>query len=114
MLSTLAVAHFVGHGFGEHGFGGPMGGFGFLFLLIPLFWIVVIGLIIGLGRRRWRRNLAMGGHPGFGGYPGFGGWSASRGAESSLAERFAQGDIDEKEYRARLEVLRANSYPKPQ
>jgi len=26
-----------------------------------------------------------------------------------LAERFAQGDIDEKEYRARLEVLRANN-----
>ena len=30
------------------------------------------------------------------------------GAESTLAERFAQGDIDEKEFRARLEVLRAN------
>ena len=30
-------------------------------------------------------------------------------AETTLAERFAQGDIDEKEYRARLEVLRANN-----
>jgi putative membrane protein len=30
-------------------------------------------------------------------------------AEATLAERFAQGDIDEKDYRARLEVLRANS-----
>ena len=29
-------------------------------------------------------------------------------AESTLAERFAKGDIDETEYRARLEVLRAN------
>ncbi|MEJ1231340.1 MAG: hypothetical protein WDM88_12995 [Galbitalea sp.] len=29
--------------------------------------------------------------------------------EATLAERFAQGDIDEKEYRARLEVLRANN-----
>ena len=28
--------------------------------------------------------------------------------ESTLAERFAKGDIDETEYRARLEVLRAN------
>jgi putative membrane protein len=82
--------------------GGP--GFGFLFLLIPLFWIVVIALFVGLGRRRWRRNWAMGGHP------GFGGWGAGRGAESTLAERFANGDIDEKEYRARLEVLRANAY----
>ena len=35
----------------------------------------------------------------------------SRGAESTLAERFAQGDIEEKEYRARLEVLRANRFP---
>ncbi len=85
--------------------GGP--GFGFLFLLIPLFWIVVIALIVGLGRRRWRRNWAAGGHP------AFGGWGAARGAESTLAERFANGDIDEKEYRARLEVLRANSYPQP-
>ena len=43
--------------------------------------------------------------------PGFGPrWAApGRAAESTLAERFAQGDIDEKEYRARLEVLRANN-----
>ncbi len=84
-------------------------GFGLLFLLIPLFWIVVIALFVGLGRRRWRRNWAMsGGHPGWGGW---GGWGAARGAETTLAERFANGDIDEKEYRARLEVLRANAYP---
>jgi putative membrane protein len=88
-----------------HHFGGPVGfpGFGFLFFLIPLFWIAVIALIAGLGRRRWRRTWAMNG-----GHPGFGGWGAARGAESTLAERFANGDIDEKEYRARLEVLRAN------
>ncbi len=83
-------------------------GFGFLFLLIPLFWIVVIALIVGLGRRRWRRNWALNG-----GHPGWGGWGAARSAESTLAERFANGDIDEKEYRARLEVLRANAgYPR--
>jgi len=40
------------------------------------------------------------------------GAQASRAAETTLAERFAQGDIDEKEYRARLEVLRANA-PQP-
>lgn len=98
MLATLALAHH---------FGGPMGGlgfgFGFLFLLIPLFWILVIGLFIGFGRRRMRHMWAANG-----GHPGYGGWGAARGAESTLAERFAQGDIDEKEYRARLEVLRAN------
>ena len=46
---------------------------------------------------------------------GYGPWvgaQAARNAESTLAERFAQGDIDEKEYRARLEVLRAN-VPQP-
>ena len=47
---------------------------------------------------------------------GHGYWGAaqaSRQAESTLAERFAQGDIDEKEYRARLEVLRANAPQAP-
>lgn len=85
-------------------------GFGLLFILVPLFWIVVIALFVGFGRRRMRRMwVANGGQLDFGGR-GFGGYGgpASRGAESTLAERFAQGDIDEVEYRARLEVLRAN------
>ncbi len=107
MLSTLATA--AGQPGFVHHFGGPVGGFGFLFFLIPLFWIAVIALIIGLGRRRMRRVWAAGGgHPAFGGGWGGQGWGGARGAESTLAERFAQGDIDEKEYRARLEVLRAN------
>ncbi|MEF2978189.1 SHOCT domain-containing protein [Subtercola sp. YIM 133946] len=108
---------------------GPMGwhpgGFGFLFLLIPLFWIGVIILIVSLVTRRRRRFWAAnGGYPGWGGRPGWGGpgypgaWAAqaqgSSDAEKTLAERFAQGDIDEVEYRARLEVLRANrSGPTP-
>jgi putative membrane protein len=106
MLSTLAAATVAAH------WGGPWGaGFGWLFLLIPLFWIAVFVLIFTFAGRRWRRAAAVrGGYgPGFG--PGYGnGWggSASRGAEATLAERFAQGDIDEVEYRARLEVLRAN------
>ncbi len=103
---------------------GPMGwhpgGFGFLFLLIPLFWIGVIILIVSLVTRRRRRYWAAnGGYPGgWGGRPGWGGpgvygngWAGPSGsteAEKTLAERFAQGDIDEVEYRARLEVLRAN------
>lgn len=84
-------------------FAGPMvnAGFGFWWLgfLIPLFWILVFVLIFGVFGRRWRRRAWEGGF----------GQNPARSAERLLAERFAQGDIDEKEYRARLEVLRANS-----
>jgi putative membrane protein len=77
-------------------------GFGFfpffpLFFVIPFFWIaVIVVLAIVFGRRRramwgyWREN------------------GASSSAEQTLAQRYANGDIDEQEYRARLEVLRAN------
>lgn len=73
------------------------------FLLIPLFWILLFALLFGIFGRRWRRAARDGGY----GPNGRGG--ASRQAEVTLAERFAQGDIDEVEYRARLEVLRANA-----
>jgi putative membrane protein len=95
VISTLAMTTLAAHA------GGPWGpGFGWFFLLVPLFWIALFVVVIAVARRaRW----ADGGHPR---------WAQpSRGAESSLAERFAQGDIDEKEYRARLEVLRANAFP---
>lgn len=102
MITTLALAEVAAHG-------GPWaGGFGWLFILIPLFWIGIFILIASLVGRRWRRG---GWEHGYGhGFPGHG-FGAARGAETSLAERFAQGDIDEKEYRARLEVLRANAHP---
>lgn len=99
-LSTAAATHW----------GGPwMGGFHWFFLLIPLFWIAVIVLLaVFIGRRR-RAAWSAGGY-GLG--YGHGPWrSAARSAEQTLAERFAQGDIDEVEYRARLEVLRANDAP---
>ena len=85
---------------------GPGPGFGWVFLLIPLFWIGLFALVFALVGRRWRRaGWGAGGHPG---------WAdPTRTAEASLGERFAQGDIDEKEYRSRLEVLRANR-PQPQ
>ena len=74
-----------------------------------LLFILLIAFLIGGRRRRMARWAAYGHGGGFG---GFGGWGhAARSAESTLAERFAQGDIDEKEYRARLEVLRANNGP---
>jgi putative membrane protein len=90
VLSSLALAGIAAHV-------GPYGpGFGWLFFLIPLFWIALVVVIVGVFGRR------------------YGPWArAGRGAESTLAERFANGDIDEIEYRARLEVLRANSYPTP-
>lgn len=108
MLATLALAGPAAH------FVGPwVGGFGFFFLLIPLFWIALFVVIFSIARRRRAAWFAQGGgygHPGFGG----GHWGGpSRSAESTLAERFAQGDIDEKDYRARLEVLRANAWPQP-
>lgn len=103
MFSSLAIAGVLAHpAWGA----GP--GFGWLFVLVPLFWILLFALIVGLAGRRWRRaGFGPGGH---------GPWahayaaqqSGTRSAEATLAERFAQGDIEEKEYRARLEVLRAN------
>ena len=98
MLATLATVS------AHVGAWGPGPGW-LALILIPLFWIGLIALFVGLGRRRWARG-------GWG--PGHAPWAnASRSAESTLAERFANGDIDEKEYRARLEVLRANN-PFPQ
>jgi putative membrane protein len=97
MLATLATTAVVTHA-------GPWAaGFGWVFFLIPIFWILVIGLIIFLVSRR-RRDWAYGGPSGSYGPP----WARGASAESTLAERFAKGDIDETEYRARLEVLRAN------
>ena len=98
MFSTIALAAVAAHA------GGAGFGFGWIFFfLIPLFWFLVIGLFITLGRRRWARG---GWGPGYYGHHGF---SGARGAEATLGERYANGDIDEKEYRARLEVLRANN-----
>lgn len=104
MLSSVALTGALAHFGPGMGFGGGFGG-GFLFFLIPLFWIVVLVLVFGVFGRRWRRRALQGGHFG----PGA--WGSSRAAEVTLAERFAQGDIDEVEYRARLEVLRANNTP---
>jgi putative membrane protein len=105
LLATATAVGAVAHpwGFGP----GP-----WLFFLVPLFFFLVLGLIFALvGRARWRRFGPGGpgyGGPGWGGQGWQGGAAGSRSAEATLAERFAQGDIDEVEYRARLEVLRAN------
>ena len=97
MFSSLATvaAHPVGWGWGW----GP----GPWFLIFPLFWLGVIALFFAVGARRRRQYWAEGG------------WGPQRGvsgARGVLAERFARGEIDEAEYRARLEVLLATG-PQP-
>lgn len=104
MLTSLSLAAAVG----PH----MHGAFGFWWLgfLIPLFWILVFAALFGVFGRRWRRRAWENGYGPHGpGHHGPAAFGPSRSAEATLAERFAQGDIDEKDYRARLEVLRANA-----
>ena len=78
-VSTVVLAthdHWVGHA----------GGWWPIF---PLFWFLLLFGVIFL----FRRGCARGYHSG-------------RSGESALGERFARGEIDEREYRDRLEVLR--------
>lgn len=107
VFTALTVATLAAHP------GGPGFGLGLVFLfLIPLFFFGLFVLFASIGRRRWMRAGGYGRGPWGHGNWGPGGWgNAARSAESTLAERFAQGDIDEKEYRARLEVLRASNPP---
>ena len=67
------------------------GGFHWWFPLCPLLWFVVFWVVIAfVARRFWWR----GGRP----------WQS--GAEEALGKRYADGEIDEQEYRTRLQVLR--------
>jgi putative membrane protein len=76
MFTTLLLAS---HDWHHHGHGAG------LWFLFPLLVIVAVLLLV-----RWRRPWHGGGPNG----------------TSVLAERFARGEIDESEYRARLAVLR--------
>lgn len=85
------------------------------FLIGPLMFLIIVGLLITLivRRRRWGAGpWGPGGWHGAPGAPGasvpWAGAAQSRSAEQILADRYAKGDIDETDYRARLEVLRAN------
>jgi putative membrane protein len=99
VFTTLPAVTLAAHA------GGPWAaGLGWLVVLIPLFWIAVLALVLLLVVRARRAAFAEGGGPR---------WAQpTRTAESSLAERFAQGAIDEQEYRSRLEVLRSSA-PQP-
>jgi putative membrane protein len=84
---------------GPYGYG--YGGFHWWFLLFPFgflfFWLLVALIfrtVLWRGRGPWG--------------PGRGWQGTAASAEQTLATRFAAGDIDEQEYRARLEVLRAS------
>ncbi|RKT87267.1 putative membrane protein [Saccharopolyspora antimicrobica] len=71
------------------------GGWGLLGMLVMtvgmvLFWVLVVVAIIALVRYLQRTGRAD---------------SGSTRAEEVLAERFARGEIDEEEYRRRLETL---------
>jgi putative membrane protein len=100
MTSTLATA--LAHPTVVYGGWWP----GPWFLLIPLFWIAVVVAIVAFAASRRRRWAAAGYGPG-GPCGPWGGPGAHGTATSVLAERFARGEIDEAEYRARLETLLA-------
>ncbi|MFE0460941.1 SHOCT domain-containing protein [Kitasatospora sp. NPDC058965] len=66
------------------------------FLFIPFFWLAVVVLVFAVLRRTvWRRAGACG--------YGYGGRQA--GPMAVLGERYARGEIDEDEYRARRAVI---------
>jgi putative membrane protein len=72
-----------------------MGGWGYVFMALSLllFWGLVITGIVVLVRR-------------FGGSTLTRGQSSSANPEQILAERYARGEIDDEEYRRRLDTLR--------
>lgn len=101
-LTTAAIQHPVVYG---GWWPGPW------FLLIPLFWIGVVVAIVAFAASRRRRWAAAGYGPG--GPCGPWGYRGN-GATSVLAERYARGEIDEAEYRSRLETLLATEHrPQP-
>lgn len=84
---------------GGHSWG--WGGWLLMTFSMVVFWGLVIGALIALLRA------------GRGGGPGTptGRADRERSAEQILAERYARGDIDEEEYRRRLDVLRGRPDP---
>lgn len=79
-----------------YGWSGDMGIWGYIMMSVSMliFWGAIIAGVVLLAR-----SLRATGQQHYQAPP-------SRGAEDLLAERFARGEIDETEYRARLAVLR--------
>lgn len=99
-LAALAAAvpiHF------PRGWEGPR--LGAWFVLALVLCIALVAVLLAVFGRRWRRAAtAAGDGPNAAHGP-------ARQAEATLAQRYAQGDIDEAEYRARLEVIRTHAAP---
>jgi len=82
-------------------FGNGMSGWGYALMTIStvLFWALVIAGVVALVRYLGRGPQAAGAPP------------ERPTAEQLLAERFARGEIDDKEYWQRLETLRYGAHP---
>ncbi|QMU76295.1 SHOCT domain-containing protein [Streptacidiphilus sp. PB12-B1b] len=95
------------------------GGPGPWILLVPLFWISVGIVVRKVLRRRFGRGPGRGFGPGFGAGPGMGrghGWGgygpgAAPTPVETLNRKYADGEIDEFEYRQRYDLLTASSDP---
>ncbi|TDD40856.1 SHOCT domain-containing protein [Saccharopolyspora elongata] len=72
------------------GYGAGVWGFAMMTVSMVLFWALIIVAIVALVRYLGRTGRAEKG---------------TGSAEEILAERFARGDIDEEEYRRRLQAL---------
>lgn len=70
-------------------------GFPFFPLFGLIFWVIVISLFWGRSRH-WDKHHDHHTH-------------ANKSAEDVLADRFAHGEIDEKEYEERLEVIKKHA-----
>jgi putative membrane protein len=89
-MSALLANHLAQTGLGDgHGWGG--GGPGWWLIFPILFWVTILS-IVGYGI--YRRSPAR---------------SARTGAERTLAERYARGEIGDDELRQRRAVLRGKA-----
>lgn len=86
-----------------HWWYGGMGVWGYLVMAVSMaaFWVLIVVLVVALARsvsRNQRRTTDA--------------HTQHRDPEEILAERFARGELTEREYQDRLAVLRDNARPR--